>query len=91
MNFLPNDLQNIVLKKSLMGYDVIQVEDLLEKIVEDLAEHIRENSRLKERLDDSLEKINYYKNIESSLQNSLIVAQQTSDEIIANAKRMLKI
>ena len=59
--------------------------------MEDLAEHIRENFKAEGRLDDSLEKINYYKNIESSLQNSLIVAQQTSDEIIANAKRMLKI
>ncbi|NMA66345.1 MAG: DivIVA domain-containing protein [Clostridiaceae bacterium] len=87
MNFLPNDLQNIVLKKSFMGYNIMQIEDLLDKIVEDLAEHIKENSRLKDKLDDSLEKINYYKGIESSLQNSLIVAQQTSDEIIANAKK----
>ncbi len=87
MNFMPNDLQNIVLKKSLMGYNIIQVEDLIEKVVEDLAEHIKENAKLKDKLEDSLEKINYYKGIESSLQNSLIVAQQTSDEIIANAKK----
>jgi len=87
MNFMPNDLQNIVLKRSLFGYNILQVEDLLEKIVEDLAEHIRENTRLRDKLDDSLEKINYYRSIETSLQNSLIVAQQTSDEIIANAKK----
>jgi len=87
VNFMPNDLQNIVLKKSLMGYNILQVEDLLAKVAEDLAEHIKDNAKLKDKLEDSLEKINYYKGIETSLHNSLVVAQQTSDEIIANAKK----
>ena len=87
MNFTPNDLQNIVFKKTLMGYHTFQVEDVLEKVVEDLTELIKDNAKLKEKLEDSQEKIKYYKSIESSLQNSLIIAQQTSDEIIANAKK----
>ena len=87
MNFTPNDLQNIVFKKTLMGYHTFQVEDVLEKVVEDLTELIKDNTKLKEKLEDSQEKIKYYKSIESSLQNSLIIAQQTSDEIIANAKK----
>lgn len=87
MNFVPNDLQNIVFRKSLLGFNAMQVDDVLEKVVEDLAELIKENTRLKEKLDDSQEKIKYYKGIENSLQNSLIVAQQTSDEIVSNAKK----
>ena len=87
MNFMPNDLQNIVFKKTLMGYHTFQVEDVLEKVVEDLTELIKDNAKLKEKLEDSQERIKYYKSIESSLQNSLIIAQQTSDEIIANAKK----
>ena len=87
MNFVPNDLQNIVFRKSLLGFNAMQVDDVLDKVVEDLAELIKENTRLKEKLDDSQEKIKYYKGIENSLQNSLIVAQQTSDEIVSNAKK----
>ncbi|MCX7773575.1 MAG: DivIVA domain-containing protein [Clostridia bacterium] len=87
MNFVPNDLQNIVFKKSLFGYNAYQVEDVLEKVVEDFAELIKENARLKEKLEDSQDKLKYYKGIETSLQNSLIVAQQTSEDIIANARK----
>lgn len=87
MNFMPNDLQNILFKKSLWGYNNLQVEDVLEKVVEDMAEFIKENAKLKEKLEDSQEKVKYYKGIETSLQNSLIIAQQTSDDIVANAKK----
>ena len=87
MNFVPNDLQNIMFKKSLLGYNTLQVEDVLEKVVEDLSELIKDNARLKEKLEDSQEKIQYYKGIETSLQNSLIVAQQASEEIVSNAKK----
>lgn len=87
MNFTPNDIQNILFRKSLFGFNRLQVDDVLEKIVEDMADYIRENTRLKEKLEDAQEKINYYRNIETSLQNSLVIAQQTSDEIISNAKK----
>lgn len=87
MNFTPNDLQNIMFKKSVYGYNALQVDDVLDKVVEDLAELIKDNARLKDKLDDIQGRLDYYKGIEKSLQNSLIVAQQTSDEIITNARK----
>ena len=87
MNFTPNDIQNILFKRSLFGFNQLQVEDVLDKIVEDMSAYIKENNKLKEKLDDVQDKLNYYKGIEQSLQNSLIIAQQTSDEIIQNAKK----
>lgn len=86
MNFVPNDLQNIAFKKSMLGYNILQVEDVLLKVVEDFSDLIKENSKLKEKLEDSQDKIKYYKTIENNLQNSLIVAQQTSEEIVSNAR-----
>ncbi|MGI6621900.1 MAG: DivIVA domain-containing protein [Clostridiaceae bacterium] len=86
MNFVPNDLQNIAFKKSVMGYNILQVEDVLLKVVEDLSEMIKENSKLKEKLEDTQDKVKYYKTIENNLHNSLIIAQQTSEEIISNAR-----
>lgn len=87
MNFTPNDIQNILFRRSLFGFNQLQVEDVLDKIVEDMSAYIKENNKLKEKLDDVQDKLNYYKGIEQSLQNSLIIAQQTSDEIIQNAKK----
>jgi len=87
VNFMPNDLQNIVFKKGLVGYNAYQVEDVLQKVVEDLAELIRDNTKLKEKLTDEQDKLKYYKSIENQLQNSLIIAQQTSEEIVANARK----
>jgi cell division initiation protein len=86
VNFVPNDLQNIAFKKAMMGYNILQVEDVLLKVVEDYSDLIKENSKLKEKLEDSQDKVKYYKTIENNLQNSLIVAQQTSEEIVANAR-----
>jgi len=87
LNFTPNDIQNILFKRSLFGFNQLQVEDVLDKIVEDLSAYIRENNKLKEKVEDIQDKLNYYRNIEQTLQNSLIVAQQTSDEIISNARK----
>jgi cell division initiation protein len=86
VNFVPNDLQNIAFKKSMVGYNVLQVEDVLLKVVEDLSDLIKENSKLKEKLEDSQDKVKYYKTIENNLHNSLIIAQQTSEEIVTNAR-----
>jgi len=87
LNFTPNDIQNILFKRSLFGFNQLQVEEVLDKIVEDMSAYIKENNRLREKLEDAQEKLNYYRGIEQTLQNSLVIAQQTSDEIIQNAKK----
>lgn len=87
MNFTPNDLQNILFKRALFGFNQLQVEDVLDKVVEDLSAYIKENTKLKEKVEDIQEKLNYYRQIEQNLQNSLVIAQQTSDEIVTNAKK----
>lgn len=86
VNFVPNDLQNIAFKKAMVGYNVLQVEDVLLKVVEDLSGLIKENAKLKEKLEDSQDKVKYYKTIENNLHNSLIIAQQTGEEIVSNAR-----
>jgi cell division initiation protein len=86
VNFVPNDLQNIAFKRAVVGYNILQVEDVIMKVVEDLSEMIKENNKLKEKLEETQDKVKYYKTIENNLHNSLIIAQQTSEEIITNAR-----
>ena len=87
MNFTPNELQNVVFRRSLVGFHRNQVYDLIQRVVEDYAAYIKENTKLKEKLEDTQARVQYYKGIETSLQNSLLVAQQASEEVVCNAKK----
>lgn len=87
MNFTPNDLHNIEFKKSVIGgYNQESVRETLDKIIEDYTAYVKENIELKDKLAMLNEGIQHYKNIEESLQNTLMMAQKTGDEIKKNAR-----
>lgn len=86
MNYTPNDLQNLVFKKSIVGgYSEDMVNEVLDKVIEDYSAYIHENIELKDKLALLNEGLQHYKTIEESLQNTLVVAQQTSEDIKKNA------
>ncbi len=85
MNYTPNDLDNIKFKKNLRGYNEDQVNEVLDHIIQDYELYIKENIELKDRISVLNEGIQHYKNIEESLQNTLVVAQQTGEEIKKNS------
>lgn len=85
MNYTPNDLDNVKFKKNFMGYNEDQVNDVLDNVIKDYELYIKENIELKDRISVLNEGIQHYKNIEESLQNTLVVAQQTGEEIKKNA------
>lgn len=85
MNYTPNDLQNLTFKKSILGYSEDSVNDVLDKIIEDYSAYIRENVELKDKLALLNDGLQHYKTIEESLQNTLLVAQQTGEDIKKNA------
>lgn len=85
MNYTPNDLQNLSFKKTFMGYSEDQVNEVLDRIIEDYNAYIHENIELKDKTALLNEGLQHYKNIEEALQNTLLVAQQTSEEIKNNA------
>lgn len=85
MNYSPNDLQNLSFKKSIMGYNEDEVNETLDRVIEDYNAYVKENIELKDKLAIMNEGIQHYKNIEESLQNTLLVAQQTSEEIKKSA------
>jgi cell division initiation protein len=68
-----------------MGYSEDTVNDVLDKIIEDYSAYIHENIELKDKLALLNEGLQHYKTIEESLQNTLLVAQQTGEDIKKNA------
>ncbi len=86
MNYTPNELKNLTFGKSLVrGYNELEVDEVLDKIIEDYSALIHENIELKDKVAVLNEGMQHYKKIEESLQNTLIVAQQTSEDIKKNA------
>jgi cell division initiation protein len=85
MNYTPNDLQNVVFKKAIIrGYAEDAVHEVMDKVVEDYNALMRENIELKDKVAMLNEGIRHYKNIEESLQNTLIMAQTTSEDVKKN-------
>jgi len=68
-----------------MGYSPDVVDDVLDKVIEDYSAYIRENIDLKDKLALLNEGLQHYKTIEESLQNTLMAAQSTGEEIKKNA------
>ncbi len=84
----PLDIENKRFSKQMMnGYSVNEVDDFLDELTLEYGKLYKENAELKaqrEELDDNVGK---YKNIENTLQNTLVMAQKTADEITAVAKQ----
>jgi cell division initiation protein len=88
MNFTPNDLSNIVFRKSVMGgLNEDQVYDVIQKIIEDYSDYIREMMKARDQIMELKDRLSHYEKIEETLKNSLVLAQQSSSEIIANAEK----
>jgi len=85
MNYTPNDIQNISFKKTIMGYSEDEVNEVLDRIIEDYNAYIRENLELKDKLAVLNDGLQHYKTIEDSLQNALLIAQKTGEEIKKNS------
>ena len=84
----PLDIENKKFSKQMMnGYNVGEVDDFLDELTLDYEKLYKENSDIKEKLNETLENLNQYKTIESTLQNTLIMAQTTAEDIKNVAKQ----
>ena len=84
----PLDIENKKFSKQLMnGYNADEVDEFLDEITVDYEKLYKENATLKSSAEDMNSDMGKYRNIESSLQNTLLMAQKTADEIQDVAKQ----
>lgn len=84
----PLDIENKKFAKQMMnGYNVDEVDDFLDELTLEYGKLYKENAELKEKREELDSDVGKYKNIENTLQNTLIMAQKTADEITAVAKQ----
>ena len=84
----PLDIENKrFTKQKIGGYSVNEVDDFLDELTLEYGKIYKENAELKSQREELDSDVGKYKNIESTLQNTLIMAQKTADEITAVAKQ----
>ena len=84
----PLDIENKRFsKQKLGGYNVDEVDDFLDELTLEYGKLYKENAELKEKREALDNDVDKYRNIENTLQNTLVMAQKTADEITAVAKQ----
>ena len=84
----PLDIENKRFSKQMMnGYNVDEVDDFLDELTLEYGKLYKENAELKSQREELDDNVGKYKNIENTLQNTLVMAQKTADEITDVAKK----
>ena len=84
----PLDIENKKFSKQMMnGYSVEEVDEFLDDITVDYEKIYKQISELKTKVDDLEASLAHYKTIEGTLQNTLIIAQNTAEDVKEVAKQ----
>ncbi len=78
----PLDIENKRFsKKKLNGYDPDEVDDFLDELTRDYEVLYKKSKESDKEIEDLKEKLDHYVQIESTLQNTLIMAQSAAKEV----------
>ena len=84
----PLDIENKKFNKQMMnGYNVEEVDEFLDELTEEYGKNYKEVSTLSAKVEELTNSLNHYKNIETTLQNTLVMAQTTAEEVKNVAKQ----
>lgn len=84
----PLDIENKRFAKQMMnGYSVEEVDDFLDELTVDYSKNYKELTELRNKVEELNNSLVQYKAIESTLQNTLVMAQTTAEEVKNVAKQ----
>lgn len=87
MRITPLDIQQKQFGTRLKGFDMEEVDSFLELVREEMEELLRENANLREEARRFEKQLKEYKNIESTIKDTLVSTQQMVEEYKNNAKQ----
>ncbi|VVM32714.1 Cell division initiation protein DivIVA, partial [Terribacillus sp. AE2B 122] len=87
----PLDIHNKEFARGFRGYDEDDVNDFLDRVIKDYEIIIREKKDLEERMQQLEERLGHFNNIEMTLNKSILVAQETAEEVKGNAMKESKL
>ncbi len=87
MRITPLDIQQKQFPMKFRGFDVEEVYAFLEVVREEMEDLLRENASLKEQVHRSENQIKEYRDMETTLRETLMTAQQMVEEYKTNARK----
>ncbi len=87
MPLTPLDIHNKEFTRGFRGYREEEVDQFLDEVVREFESLLKENSALRERLEALSSKVEQYRQLEDTLHNTLIIAQETAEEVKASARK----
>lgn len=84
----PLDIENKRFAKQMVnGYSVSEVDEFLDELTLDYEKLYKDNTSLNDKIDELNNSLVQYKTIESTLQNTLLMAQSTAEDVKNIAKQ----
>lgn len=83
----PLDIESKIFSKSVSGYNTSEVKIFMKEILAYYEKFYKENIELKDKINVLQEGIQYYKNIEETLHNTLILAEKMAEDTKSLARQ----
>lgn len=83
----PLEIQNKKFKKEFRGYDPVEVDAFVVEVGKTHERLLQDNMDLKENVERLTTKLEHYQHMEATLHSTLVIAQETAEEVKLNAKR----
>lgn len=84
----PLDIENKKFAKQMMnGYSVEEVDEFLDELTVEYSKVYKQVSELTSKVEELNNNLDHYKTIENTLQNTLIMAQSTAEEVKSVARQ----
>ena len=83
----PSEIDNIRFSKTIKGYNVDEVDDFLDQLIADYEKLYRENAEFKDKIEKMNKDLEQYRQMEHTLQNTLVVAQTAASDIKTTAEK----
>ncbi len=87
----PLDIHNKEFKRGFRGYNEDDVDEFLDRVVKDYEKLFQENIDYKENIERLNSKLEHYQHMENTLHNTLVIAQETAEEVKINAKKEMEL
>jgi cell division initiation protein len=85
MAIRPVDIRRKEFKSGFRGYDANQVDDFLDEVADEFERTFAENQRLSEEMTSLQERMQQFEELESSIREALVHAQQVARDLRRNA------
>ncbi|MCA1023355.1 DivIVA domain-containing protein [Halobacillus litoralis] len=91
MPLTPLDIHNKEFTRGFRGYDEDEVNEFLDQVIKDYEIVIRQKKELEREVNQLNERLGHFNDIETTLNKSILVAQETAEDVKTSANKESKL